>query len=64
LDVLANYDGSLKTLKIGNNKIKSLQKVLDFIAKMKLLTKLDLAGNEVCNAEDYREKVMGAIRKN
>jgi hypothetical protein len=63
-DTLANYDGSLRTLKIGNNKIKSLEKVLEFVAKMKELTKLDLAGNEVCKAGDYREKVMAALRKN
>jgi Leucine-rich repeat (LRR) protein len=51
-------------LKIGNNKIKSLEKVLSFVKKMKQLTKLDLAGNDVTNEEDYRDKVMKALRQN
>ena len=60
----SSYEDSLRTLKIGNNKIKSLEKVLDFVSKMKQLTKLDLAGNEVTKGEDYREKVMSAMKKN
>jgi len=51
---LESYDDSLRTLKIGNNKIKSLDRVLDFVSKMKLLTKLDLTDNEVTKNEDYR----------
>jgi Leucine-rich repeat (LRR) protein len=58
------YSDSLRTLKIGNNKLKSIEKIIAFIGKMKQLTKLDLAGNEVCNIEDYREKVMAAMQKN
>jgi hypothetical protein len=38
--------------------------VLDFVKKMRLLTKLDLAGNEVTDHEDYREKVIKALRMN
>lgn len=64
LKTLEAYGDSLRTLKIGNNKIKSLDKVLDFVTKMKQLTKLDLAGNEVTEADSYREKVVAAIRKN
>lgn len=52
------YKDTLKSLKIGNNKIKSLDKVLDFITKMKSLQNLDLTDNEVCKSDDYREKVM------
>lgn len=59
-----NYKDSLRTLKIGNNKLKSLEKVLAFVSKMKQLTKLDLAGNDVCEQEDYREKVVAAMQKN
>jgi hypothetical protein len=58
------YSESLRTLKIGNNKLKSLEKLLAFVGKMKQLTKLDLAGNEVCDADDYREKIVAAMQKN
>jgi hypothetical protein len=58
------YGESLRTLKIGNNKLKSLEKVLDFVSKMKQLTKLDLAGNDVCEDEDYRGKILAAMQKN
>jgi hypothetical protein len=55
------YTESLRTLKIGNNKLKSLEKILAFVGKMKQLTKLDLAGNEVCEADEYREKILAAM---
>jgi Leucine-rich repeat (LRR) protein len=48
---------------MANNKIKSLESVLSFVAKMTNLTKLDLGGNEVCSSEEYREKVMAALKK-
>ena len=38
---------------MGNNKIKSLDAIIAFVAKMKNLTKLDLTNNEVTKAEDY-----------
>ena len=63
-DTLSSYEDSLKTLKLANNKIKSLDKVLAFVEKMKHLTKLDLTDNEVCKEDSYREKVLAAMKKN
>jgi hypothetical protein len=64
LEHLEQFSESLRTLRIGNNKLKSIEALLAFIAKMKLLQKIDLTDNEVCKADDYREKVMAAMRKN
>ena len=51
-------------MKVGNNKIKSLEAVLDFVGKMKCLSKLDLTDNEVTKAEDYQAKVLAVMKKN
>ena len=64
LKTLESYDDSLRTLKICNNKIKSIEKVIEFIGKMKQLTKLDLSGNPVTQEDDYNKKVLAAMRKN
>ena len=62
--MLESYSDSLRTLKIGNNKIKSLGAVLDFVGKMKCLSKLDLTDNEVTKDEDYQTKVLALMKKN
>ena len=46
------------------NKIKSLEGLLSFVSKMKQLQKLELSNNEVCKEENYREKVLAAMKKN
>jgi hypothetical protein len=49
---------------MGGNDLQSLKKLMEFVAKMKQLTKLDISGNKVCDTKDYREKVLAAMKKN
>jgi hypothetical protein len=64
LQHLEKYQDTLRTLKIANNKIKSLETLISFISKMKSLVTLDLSDNAVVKEDDYREKVMEALKKN
>ena len=64
LQFLTNYSESLRTIKIANNRIKSLDGVVEFIGKMKRLSFLDLTNNAVCKEDGYRAKILAAMKKN
>ena len=61
LDKLLLYKDSLSILKICNNKINTLEQVKK-LKDLDKLIKLDLSGNEVCEVENYREKVFDDLK--
>lgn len=60
LSKLLIYKESLTILKICGNKITTLEQI-EKLKEMESLIKLDLSGNEVCNVESYREKVLKSL---
>ena len=61
LDKLCLYKDSLTILKICNNKINTLEQV-NKLKDLDKLIKLDLSGNDVCDIENYRDKVFDDLK--
>ena len=58
--VIKLYSKSLVSFKVCNNRVDSLEQVLNFVKEMPTLLSLDLTDNQVSKLDGYREKVFEA----
>jgi len=64
IETIENLDalGSLNVLSIGNNKIKNLESNIQYLRPFRNLRLVNLAGNPICQSQEYRFYVLSRIK--